>query len=142
VDTWVVDVSVPCDGGCSLTPGYWKTHSWFGPAPYDDTWALIGEGNAFFLSEQSYYDVLWTSPRGNAYYILAHAYIAAELNQLNDADFSAAQDAFDEATARFNSATPDDVGQLKGGDKKAWTDLASILDDYNNGLIGPGHCTE
>ena len=25
--SWTVDISVPCAGGCSLTPGYWKTHS-------------------------------------------------------------------------------------------------------------------
>lgn len=28
-------------GGCTHTQGYWKTHSEFGPAPYDDTWALV-----------------------------------------------------------------------------------------------------
>lgn len=31
----------PPPGGCTLTQGYWKTHSEFGPAPYDDTWALV-----------------------------------------------------------------------------------------------------
>ena len=54
--------SVPCDGdkGCTLTPGYWKTHSKYGPAPYDATWALYGEDNIFFLSGLSNYEVLWT----------------------------------------------------------------------------------
>jgi len=27
--------------GCTHTQGYWKTHSEFGPAPYDDTWADV-----------------------------------------------------------------------------------------------------
>ncbi len=43
----------PCNQGCTLTPGYWKTHSRRGPAPYDDTWAQLGpsqETKAFFLS--------------------------------------------------------------------------------------------
>jgi hypothetical protein len=144
-DSWSVKITVPCAGGCSLTPGYWKTHSSYGPAPYDDTWEQIGEDTLFFSSGQSYYQVLWTSPSGgNAYYILAHAYIAARLNQLNGADFTAAQAAFNQATALFSNPanTPAAVGALKGSVRNTWIDLASTLDNYNNGLIGPGHCTE
>jgi len=142
---WTVVITVPCAGGCTLTPGYWKTHSSYGPAPYDDTWALIGEDTPFFYSGQSYYAVLWTNPAGgNAYYILAHAYIAAELNKLNGANFSAAKEAFDAATALFNDPgnTPDYVAGLKGKKRAEWINLAVTLDEYNNGLIGPGHCSE
>lgn len=129
---------------CTLTPGYWKTHSENGPAPYDGTWALLSDGAStpFFLSGQTYYEVLWTSPKGNAYYILAQAYIAAELNALAGADFSAAQDAFDAATVLFENYTPEDVSALKGQAKTEWTNLATILDNYNNGVIGPGHCPD
>jgi hypothetical protein len=141
--------STPDDNGdgCTLTPGYWKTHSKYGPAPFDETWNEIGEDSDFFLSGQSYYQVLWTDPKGgNAYYILASAYIAAELNQLNDADFTDAQDVFDQATDLFNTYTPDEVGSWKGGkhpmkeERDLFIYLAGILDDYNNGRIGPGHC--
>jgi hypothetical protein len=143
-DSWTVDVNVPCVGGCSLTPGYWKTHSAYGPAPYDDTWAQIGEDTTFFLSGKTYYQALWTAPQGNAYWILAHAYIAAQLNQLNGADFTAAQAAFDQATALFSNPanTPAYVSGLRGSARQTWLDLATVLDNYNNGLIGPGHCTE
>lgn len=145
-DDHTVLVDIPCDG-CTLTLGYWKTHSEFGPAPYDDTWALLspdGADTPFFLSGQSYYEVLWTPPAGNAYYNLAPQYIAAELNFLNGADPSAAQDAFDDATALFNTYTPEAVAALKGNNavRKEFISLAEILDDYNNGLIGPGHCDE
>jgi len=142
--SWTVNVNVPCSGGCSLTPGYWKTHSILGPAPYDDTWAQIGENTTFFFSGKSYYQALWTSPQGNAYWILAHAYIAAQFNQLNGADFTVAQAAFDQATALFGNPTntPADVGGLKGAARNTWINLATILDNYNNGLIGPGHCSE
>jgi hypothetical protein len=146
MDSWTVHVYVPCDLGCSLTPGYWKTHSGYGPAPYDDTWAFIGEDTLFFLSGQSYYDVLWTSPKGNAYYILAHAYIAAELNELNGADFAEVQEVFSDATLLFETYTPDEVATLKGKEgnevRAQFIELAEILDNYNNGLIGPGHCSE
>jgi hypothetical protein len=149
-DSWLVTADVACDYGCTLTPGYWKTHSEFGPAPYDDTWALLpsGASTPFFLSGQSYYEVLWTSPGGgNAYYILAHAYIAAGMNFLNGASSTPEVDAaFAEATGLFNTFTPAQVADAKG--KKGNTlraqfiALAYTLDQYNNGYIGPGHCSE
>jgi hypothetical protein len=138
---------VGCDGGgCTLTPGYWKTHSEMGPAPYDDNWANLGSQTLFFLSGQTYYEVLWTPPKGNAYYILARAYIAAQLNILHGADPTDAQAAFDEATGLFGIYTPGDVAALKGKNGKEtraqFIALAETLDAYNNGLIGPGHCDE
>jgi hypothetical protein len=138
------EVTYEGDSGCTLTPGYWKTHSKYGPAPYDATWNDM-EDDSFFQSGQTYYDVLWTPPKGgNAYYILAHAYIATHLNQLNGADFTDALDAFNSATYLFNNYTPDYVGGLKGKngkkERQEWIELAEILDDYNNGIIGPGHC--
>jgi len=143
-DDWTVIVDVPCEGGCTLTPGYWKTHSIYGPAPYDDTWALIGEDTPFFMSGKSYYQALWTAPAGNAYYILAHAYIAAELNFLNGASSTLDVDAaFDAATALFETYTPAQIADKANKTVRAqFIALAEILDDYNNGLYGPGHCSE
>ncbi|MBW6441457.1 hypothetical protein K0B04_00930 [Patescibacteria group bacterium] len=145
-DSWSVDANVECDIGCTLTQGYWKTHSKYGKAPYDETWALIGEDTAFFSSGQTYYKVLWTAPkRGNVYYQLAHQYIAALLNQYNEATVpDKVQKALDDATALFATSTytPVTVEKIKGKDKALWTDLASILASYNEGDIGPGHCSE
>lgn len=139
-----VTVTVPCAGGCTLTQGYWKTHSAYGPAPYDDTWALIGEDAAFYYSGQGYYTVLWTPPAGNVYYNLAHQYIAATLNVLNSAGDSSIATTLAAAESLLNDPTntPAKIAALKGKDKKPWTDLAATLDQYNNGLIGPGHCSE
>ncbi|WP_114313225.1 hypothetical protein [Thermus caldifontis] len=136
-----VKVSVPCEGGCTLTQGYWKTHSRYGPAPYDDTWAQIGEDTLFFQSGQSYYQVLWTSPKGNAYYILAHQYIAAKLNILNGASTTPQVDAaLAWAETFFNTYKPgDSLDKATSNQAKAY---AALLDDYNNGLVGPGHCSE
>jgi len=149
-DDWTVSARVTCEqvsDGCTLTPGYWKTHSEYGPAPFDDTWDLVlpaGEDTQFFLSEQTYNEVLWIEPEGNAYYILAHAYIAAQLNMLDGADFTDAQAAFDEATVLFNTYTPEQIAALGADDptRQLFITLAGILDDYNNGLAGPGHCSE
>ncbi|TLN19947.1 hypothetical protein FDZ74_05750 [bacterium] len=137
--SWVVDITVPC-GSCSLTPGYWKTHSSYGPAPYDDTWAQIGENTAFYLSGKSWYGVLWTAPQGNAYYILAHAYIAARLNQYNGADVSVISVQLAAAENFFQTYTPTStLSKTLRQQVVAW---AAVIDNYNNGLIGPGHCTE
>jgi hypothetical protein len=145
-DTWTVNVNVPCAGGCTLTQGYWKTHSEYGPAPYDDTWAELSDGadTPFFGTGSSYYEILWMPPKGgNAYLILAHQYIAAELNQLNGAYVpSEVQDAMDQAEALLIQYEEDLSIPKKGGDRALAIELYELLDDYNNGLIGPGHCSE
>jgi len=137
---YVVNFDIPCTEACTLTPGYWKTHSKYGPAPYDSTWALLGEDNAFFLSGQTNYEVLWTSPSGgNAYYILAHAYLAAKLNVLNGASTTASVDAaLAFAESFFSTYSP--TSTLSRSVRNTAISQAGILDNYNNGLIGPGHC--
>lgn len=165
-DVYTVNVEVPCPEGCTLTPGYWKTHndSFWGGAPTDETWFLLeywvydagtdswslagpgDEDSPFFLSGQSYFDVLWAKKAGNVYYNLAFHYIAAQLNMLDGADPTAAQAAFDAATELFKEYTPDEVALLKGKNGKEvraeFVELAGILASYNEGWIGPGHCDE
>jgi len=142
------------DGKCMGSMRRWMhAHTWLlenalqiWPAAYDETWALLGEDTSFFLSGQSYYEVLWTAPKkGNAYYILAHAFIAAKLNILNDADIGGeVATAVSEAEELFESYTPDDIKKVRKNSELGtqFIDLASLLDDYNNGLVGPGHCSE
>ena len=143
-DNHLITIEVP-DDSCTLTQGYWKTHSDFGPAPYDETWNGM-EDDAFYLSGQNYYQVLWTSPKGgNAYYQLAHQYIAAHLNVLNGASVpTEVSAAMSSAHALFNVHTPAEIGALKGNStlRKDFLNLASILASYNEGKIGPGHCSE
>jgi hypothetical protein len=140
--TWTVAVDVPCSDGCTLTPGYWKTHSEQGPAPYDSTWARLPAGAAtpFFISGQSYLQTLLTAPRGNVYYILAHAYAAAHLNLLAGAGFTTAQSSFDAATELLRTTSPAQAAALGATQRSRWTLLASTLDAYNNGLLGIPHC--
>jgi hypothetical protein len=133
-------------GGCTLTWGYWKTHSYHGPAAHpDDTWNLIqpnGVDSPFFSSGQTYYQVLQTEPKGgNAYYILAHQYIAAELNMLNDASSTAEVDAaMAWAEDFFNTYGPSDT--FSKALRASIVNNAGTLGSYNEGLIGPGHCSE
>lgn len=148
-DTLTIHVTVRCavHGGCTLTQGYWKTHSVLGPAAKPDpTWNLVGGPNAaFFLSGQTWYQAFWTAPAGNAYYILAGQYMAARLNILNGASApSSVNSAIASATALFSTYTPAQIGALSGSSslRKQFVALAGTLGSYNEGTIGPGHCSE
>ncbi|MGO4775038.1 hypothetical protein AB4084_05875, partial [Lysobacter sp. 2RAB21] len=142
-DEAVLSVHVPelcANAGCTYTLGYWKTHSKYGPAPYDATWAAIGENTLFFSSGQTWYAVFWTPPKGgNAYYILAHQYMAARLNvESGTTAPTQVSSAIAQATAWFtgrSSAAP------KGPARDTAINLAGILGSYNEGTTGPGHCS-
>ena len=116
----------------SLQKGYWKTHSKYGPSTYDNTWALIsdGEDTPFFLSGQSYYEVLWAKG-GNAYYTLAKTYIATELNMLNGTSIPPeVLDVFNQATALFEIYTPENVAAMKGKSeiRQLFIEISELLD--------------
>jgi hypothetical protein len=144
-DDHTVVVTVACATGCTLTPGYWKTHSALGPAPYDAAWLKVGPlgANELFDNGLTYYEVLWTPPQGNVYYILAHAYIAAKLNILDGASTTAAVDqAMATAQTFFTNHSPTSALSLTRAQRNALIAVSGVLDGYNNGLTGPGHCSE
>ena len=109
---------------CTLTQGYWKNH---------DTWPL--PATATMTCGMSWQEILETPPQGDAWTILAHQFIAAELNLANGAS----------APSEVVSATGVAKEMLAAcsideSDHDEAVDFAAILDAYNNGLIGPGHC--
>nr|MBA3453749.1 hypothetical protein [Deltaproteobacteria bacterium] len=72
-------------------------------------------------------------------------YIAAQLNVANGAAMPASvQTSFDAATAMLSSYTPAQAKALKNtnADKAKFTTLGFYLDQYNQGVTGPGHCSE
>ena len=117
--------------GCTYTIGYWKNHpdDW----PTDELSLYTG---------QEAMTLLWTSPKkGNAYIILAHQYIAAELNAVNGASVpDDVLDAWLDARELLEEYQDEETIPKKSMDRDLAIDLASMLDDYNNGLLGPGHC--
>lgn len=136
----------PPPPGCTYTLGYWKTHSKAGPAPYDPTWALLPGGleqnTIFFLSGQTWLQAFNTPPAGNAYYQLSQQYMAAKLNVLGGADPTAAASAIAAAETLFSTYTPAQVAALPKNSavRALFIALSGTLDNYNNGIIGPGHC--
>jgi hypothetical protein len=142
-----VTIEVQCipEGGCTLTQGYWKTHSEKGPAPYDETWALLSSGadtQFLNLTGKTWYQVFWMPPTGgNAFLILAHQYQAAILNQLDGASVPT-----DVGTALSQAADLLDnyssIPNPKGAVRNTMLTLAGTLGAYNEGTTGPGHCSE
>jgi hypothetical protein len=138
-----------CDFGCTFTQGYWKTHAIYAPKPQfakkrDATWDMVGaqaENTTFYLSGTSWINVFHTPPKGNAYYNLAHQYMAAKLNVYGGASVPASV-----ATAIANAETwfslyPPSHSFWKSN-KGQVTQAAGVLGSYNEGATGPGHCSE
>lgn len=130
----------PAATGCTLTQGYWGTHSSKGPAKYDATWATL-ENTQFYQSGTTYYGVLQLPTKGNAYYVLAHQFIAAKLNILKGA---AAPAGFNMGAVEtfFATYTPAQIGAMKGSapvraQAVAW---AGTLASYNEGTLNVAHC--
>ena len=131
----------PPGPSCTLTQGYWKTHG--------GDWDAVADGKpfltttTFYNSGKSYLTILWTPPAGgNAYLILAHQFIAASLNLNGAAAGNAAVDAaIAGADAYFSGAA---VGTPKptGATRAQLLSWATTLDNFNNGIIGPGHCPD
>jgi len=144
---WTINATVECTNGCTLTQGYWKTHnnSFKGGAPADDAWynlGLLGENTPFFNSGKTWFQIFWMPPSGgNAYLQLAHQYMAAKLNILNGAYApTQVQNAISWAESFFPGKTP--ATSLTNTQKNQARYYASVLAQYNEGLIGPGHCSE
>ena len=123
--------------GCTLTQGYWKTHNQYAtspglildwPAPYDEDDLMCGD---------SLLTILQTSPRGDAWIILAHQYIAARLNVASGAS---TPDEVDTALASAGEWLLANCGGVPASDAPDAIELAETLDRYNHGEIGPGHC--
>ena len=132
-------------GGCTKTYGYWKTHTTYdGTKKQDATWAQIGgENQLFFKTGQSWYEVLMTTPSGgNAYYILAHQYIAAILNKAAGANTSVVAAHLAHAAELLDQydGYPMKMTDMTGSVRNDFVATAALLDQYNNGVTGPGHC--
>jgi len=164
--SWNIVVTIPCPEGCTLTMGYWKTHNeeFWGGAPEDPNWYLIGDVDGDFVSEgpnedffdtgMTWFDVFWENPAGRPYYQLAHQWMAAYLNKLSIEAIggsipAAVQDALDDGAVlldEYDGSEPPNSPDIKGKDAKTiramFVSIAGVLGDFNEGTTGPGHCDE
>lgn len=119
---------------CTYTIGYWKNH----PGAWPATSLTLGSVN---YTAAELLSILNTPSGGNGLLILAHQLIAAKLNILNGADGSYINAYIAAADAQIGSLVCPPVGS-DTLPSSATSSLSHTLDDWNNGLTGPGHCGE
>ena len=97
---------------------------------------------AFFSSGESWHQLFWTAPKGgNAYIILAHQYMAARLEHpRRRGDDAGCQHGV--GWRRRSSRRTRPSSSLSKAVREQAIAYADVLDDYNNGEIGPGHCDD
>jgi hypothetical protein len=124
--------TAPAAQNCTFTLGYWKNH--VGAWPVTSlTLGTVAYNQADLLA------ILNQPAGGNGLLILMHQLIAAKLNAQNGADASSVAADIAAADALIGTLVPPPLGTdtLAPAGVNA---LATSLDDFNNGLIGPGHC--
>ena len=135
----------PKNPGCTYTQGYWKNHAWpvhpgFPPSTLE-TWEADNGWSEFewhfFDTHTEWKAMLSVQPRGDAYYILAHQYIAAILNQQNRAWVPPEVRETLVKSYLYFSKSPADRALESRANLTQWADL---LDRYNNGKLGVKHC--
>jgi len=120
-------------GDCTYTQGYWKNH----PSAWPTTTLTIG---TVTYNQAQLLAIFNTPARGNGLISLAHQMIAALLNQYNGASLPATQQAaVFQSTSMIGSLVIPSIGSgyLSPASTSAYT---QALDQYNNGITGPGHC--
>lgn len=153
--TWDAGIYMPEEQeGCSHTIGYWKTHSGFGPQD-DVVTPLLGSGiwlgdaggdkSLAVTTAQIAYDVLNQNVYGRPSNGITKLYAQLLGAKLSIADGASDDDvalAIAEADAFLATHDWHDWSGLSDAEKDMVMDWHDMLDDYNNGLIGPGHCDE
>jgi hypothetical protein len=120
---------------CTLTQGYWKNHhSQARNASQQLPWPLPEDSE---LCGRSWLDILGSPTRGDAWMILAHQWIAARLNVAMGADTTPA---VDQALAQGSALLP--LCAVPLAQRPVAIGASEVLDDFNNGRIGPGHCDD
>ena len=119
---------------CTFTQGYWKNH----PAAWPVTNLTLGTVN---YSAAQLLAILGQPTGGNGLISLAHQLIAAKLNIANGADGSVVNATIAAADALIGGLVIPPVGGgfLAPGSTSG---LTQTLDDWNNGITGPGHCAD
>ena len=141
------------DGGgggssCTRTIGYWKNHAGLGPQS-DVVTSLLplwlgteaGSKSVFVSSAAQAAALLAKSgDASNGINKLYAQLLAARFNIKSGADGSAVVQTVTQADAFLATHAASDWTSLSATDQHRVLTWASILDDYNNGRIGPSHC--
>jgi len=139
-----VSTAVACNqGGCTLTIGYYKNHP-SSITPLPSYLGTSGGTKTLVVSSQAIgVDVLGQRVYGapaNGITKLYAQLLAAKLNGLHGASLSAVSATISSADAFLATHDYLDWSSLSTTEKNSVLVWHSALDNYNNGVTGPGHC--
>jgi hypothetical protein len=117
---------------CTFTIGYWKNHELAWPA------LSLNLGSVAY-NQADLLAILNEPAGGNGLLILAHQLIAAKLNILNGANPSFISATITAADAQIGALVCPPIG-ADTLPSAAVSANSHDLDDWNNGVTGPGHC--
>jgi hypothetical protein len=145
-DSWTVTVHISTFG-CTYTQGYWKNHGsritrylpiWLGTPPVS---GIEGDNDSIRVDTATEaHNILSSDEKNNGIIKLYIQLLAAKLNIASGADSAAVTSTIAAADTFLATYSADDWNSLSGADKQQVLAWMTILDDYNNGRIGPGHC--
>ena len=117
---------------CTFTQGYWKNHASAWPV------SSLTLGTVTYTKPQLL-SILGTPAGGNGLIILSHQLIATKLNIANGAIATGISSTVASADALIGGLVcpPVGTGYLAPSSTNG---LTNTLDDWNNGVTGPGHC--
>jgi hypothetical protein len=120
---------------CTLTIGYWKTHLSVTAQYLPQTL-----GSTTVSTTTQAYQILQKEDSSNGLEKLQAQLLGAKLSIARGADPSAVSSTIATADWYLSTRTTKDWGKQSKDDKATILELATTLDRYNNGVIGPGHC--
>jgi hypothetical protein len=131
-------------GGCTRTIGYWKNHPEAITPQLLPIWLGTGAGKSVQVTDSSQaVDILGIPTASNGIDKLYAQLLAAKLNIKNGADGSdvtSTIQAADDFLANYNSGDWAGPPALPNALRRQVNGWATTLDNYNNGITGPGHC--
>jgi hypothetical protein len=147
---WDAGMYIPADSGCTRSKGYWKNHGGLGPQEDLVTDLLPiwlgdddGDKSLAVTDAQMAYDVLQMHTYGYPSNGIAKLYaqlLAAKLNIASGALYTDISDVILEADEFLAEYDYTDWDMLEKDQMKMVLRWMGTLDDFNNGIIGPGYC--
>jgi hypothetical protein len=137
-----VDAQTLTGQDCTYSHGFWKTH---GPGECQNgnnpnMWPVTGFnlGNVFY-TDLELCEILNEPTHGNGLVSMARQLIATKLNIANGADPSDIAATVAEADQQIGNLVVPPIGEGYIHPSQT-SSKTQMLDDYNNGIIGPGYC--
>lgn len=139
----------PPPAGCTLTIGYWKTHAGFTGnnadvvTQYLPIWLGTSGGAAstqVSTATQAVSVLSMTGGASNGIVKLKAQLLGAKLNIASGASAASVSATIAAADAFLATNAASSWSSLPGATKAQVNAWMTTLDNYNNGLVGPGHC--